>query len=199
MRTTEKRWLLVVCLTATQALWAQTPEVSKGYASSIRTIDQMLKAENDALLAKVVRESPPAAPKSNKKGKEPKPEPRRVEVSVESIFGAGDAVYARLQVGAVTHLAVPIGGRVGPCLVKGIANQSVFFDTVDPTNSEICPTNSVWRGDRPSAISPISMPNGVPQQQGLPQGLRGVPVGNPIPLPPLPPATAQVVNRTPLK
>jgi hypothetical protein len=177
-------WLLSACLgVLSQASIAQQVEVSKGFASSIRTIDQLLKAENDALIAKSLREAPPATPKPVKGVKPSKPEPRRIPVTVQSIFGAGEAMFARMSVDGITHQAVTVGSRLGPCVVKGISNQTVQFETDDPTQTVLCPSNSVWRGDvDPMAIQGQS-PTGTVPQPSLGQGVPVGQVGTQIPLP----------------
>lgn len=184
MQKIKTAWFLSACLgVVAQASIAQQAEVSKGFASSIRTIDQLLKAENDALIAKSLREAPPPPPKPVKGAKAPVPEPRRIPVIVQSIFGAGDAMFARVVVDGITHQAVTAGSLLGACLVKAISNQAVQFETHDPSKSALCPTNSVWRGDvDPMAMGSQSQSGGAPQISGG-QGLPAGQAGTQIPLP----------------
>lgn len=150
---------------------ATTAQASPGVKSSIQTVDELLKIENNAVLAK----SRPAA--SPMAARVAAPKPSAPSVNVESIYGTAGALKTDLIVNGMPHEGLRLGAKVGSCVVREIANSCVVLaPSSAKTAAAMCP-KSCWTGE------PKMMMGADSEGSGIPRGMTGQPMPMPVPLP----------------
>jgi len=156
-----------------------TAAASSGVKSSIQTVDEMIKIENAALLAK----SRPAAPA----GAAAYARARLVAptIRVESIYGAAGLLRADLTVNGQPYEGLRKGASVGHCVVREIANRCVALSPASrKTAANLCP-ESCWTGEQAfvPGIASAGMPMALPGAPGMPMPVP-LPAGSFVPVPP---------------
>lgn len=157
-----------VAALAANAQVAATVQTSPGAKSSIQTVDELLRLENAAVLAK---SRPPVSPSSAPMVAFKPPPP---VVIVDSIYGTSGALKTDLMVNGMAHEGLRPGAKVDGCVVREIANSCVVLAPGSAkTAADMCP-KSCWTGDRPMATEGASSSIG---------GMAGQPMPMPMPMP----------------
>lgn len=174
MRTTDLRLAVLaglLTLAHGPVAYAQspTPPVTDGVRSSIVTVDELLKRENEALrAASKPANAPPAA------GAE-RVQPTAPSIGVASIYGVGGDVKVNMTVDGQHVDGLSTGSRVGPCAVAEIKGRCVSLVAQRGTRPSFC-TRVCWTGDVPAAEQ--FAPVGTPPMPGA-----AIPRPSPLPAP----------------
>jgi hypothetical protein len=170
--------ILVVSMCASLAQAQQTADKSlassggAGVKSSILTVDELLRRENQALL----NANLPAAATTASKVVNPTRRPSIIEVV--SIFGSAGYLRTDLTVDGVYVEDARVGTRVGLCVIKAIANKCVVLEPARDSGLNQCAT-ACWTG------VPRESPKVLAVTPPLPTPLPA-PVAMPAPMPPMP-------------
>lgn len=172
MRTTDLRLAVLaglLTLAHGPAAYAQspTPSATDGVRSSIVTVDELLKRENEALRA---ASKPVNAPSAAVRVQASAP-----SIGVSSIYGVGGDVRANMTVDGQPVHGLVSGSRVGPCAVAEIKGRCVSLVAQRGTRPSFC-TRVCWTGDVPAAEQ--FAPVGTPPMPGA-----AIPRPSPLPAP----------------
>jgi hypothetical protein len=158
MPTTDSRFVALcafLSLVLASAVHAQSPAapVTDGVRSSIVTVDELLKRENEELRA---RSKPvnTAAPASSVRV-----QPTAPSIGVTGVYGLGGDVKVNMTVDGHPADGLAIGSRVGPCTVSEIKGRCVSLVAQRGTRASFCP-RVCWTGEVPAAsqLSPVGAP-----------------------------------------
>jgi hypothetical protein len=117
-------------------------QATSGVQSSIVTVDELLKRENDELRA---RSKP--APAAAAVGRV---QPSAPTLVVTGVYGLGGDVKANMMVNGQPSEGLSTGSRIGPCTVTAISGRCVALVAQRGTPPAFC-TRVCWTGEVPAS------------------------------------------------